>query len=74
MNPLKKKVLYLNQIVLLMPGSVIEAANSATLEIYTDSSIDEDSPTPRDKVKLKTICGKYQMFTDKEKAEFVRSG
>ena len=39
----------------LMPSSAIEAANSAVGEIFTDGTIDEDSPTPCDKVTLKTV-------------------
>jgi len=56
----------------LMPSSAIEAANSAVREIFTDGTIDEDSPTPCDKVTLKTVRGTYQTFTDKEKAEFAK--
>ena len=36
-------------------------------------SLDEDNPTPCDKVTLKTVRGTYQTFTDKEKAEFARA-
>ena len=53
----------------LMQSSAIEAANSAVREIFTDGTIDEDSPTPCNKVTLKTVRGTYQMFTDKEKAK-----
>ena len=56
----------------LMPSSAIEAANSAVREIFTDGTFDEDSPTPSNKVTLKIVRGTYQMFTDKEKAEFVK--
>ena len=54
-----------------MPSSAIEAANSAVREIFTDGTIDEDSPTTCDKVTLKTVRGTYQTFTDK-KAEFAK--
>ena len=37
-----------------MPSSAIEAANSVAIhEFFTDGIIDEDSPTPCDKVTLK---------------------
>ena len=39
----------------LMPSSAIEAANSAVREIFTDSTIYEDSSTPCNKVTLKTV-------------------
>ena len=55
-----------------MTSSAIEAANSAVREIFTDDTIDEDSPTPCDKVTLKTVRGTYQTFTDKEKVEFAK--
>jgi len=41
-------------------------------EIFTDGTIYEDSPTPCNKVTLKTVCGTYQTFTYKEKAEFAK--
>jgi len=31
-----------------MPSLAIEAANSVVREIFTDGTIDEDSPTPED--------------------------
>jgi len=34
----------------LMPSSTIEAANSAVCEFFTEGTINEDSPTPCDKV------------------------
>jgi len=39
----------------LMPSSAIEAANSTVFEIFTNGTIDEDSPTPCNKVTLKTV-------------------
>jgi len=34
----------------LMPSSAIEAANSTICEIFTNGTIDEDSPTPCNKL------------------------
>ena len=55
-----------------MPSSAIEAANSAVREILTDAPIDEDSPTPCNKITPNTVHGTYQIFSDKEKAELVK--
>jgi len=38
-----------------MPSSAIEVANSAVCEIFTDGTIDEDSPTPCDKVSFSFV-------------------
>ena len=57
----------------LIPSSAIEAANSAVREILPMAlSMKTCSPTPCDKVTLKTVCGTYQTFTDKQKAEFAK--
>ena len=56
-----------------MPSSVTEAANSAVREIFTNGTIDaEDSPTPYDKVILKTVHGTYKTITGKEKLAFAK--
>ena len=56
----------------LMLSLAIDAANSAVRGVFTDGTINEDSPTPCDKVTLTTVHGTYQTFTDKEKAEYAK--
>ena len=48
------------------------AANNAVREILTNNPIDEDSPSPCNKIMLKAVLGTYQVFTEKEKAEVAR--
>ena len=46
----------------IMPSSATEligAANSAIHEIFTNGTINEDSPIPCDKMTLKTVCETY---------------
>ena len=56
-------------VALLIPSSDIKAANSAVREFLTNKPIDEDSPTPCNKITLKTVRGTCQIFSDKEKSE-----
>jgi len=39
----------------LMPSSAIEVANSAVCEIFTDGTINDNSPTPCDKVSFSFV-------------------
>ena len=52
-----------------MLSSAIVTADSVVCEIFIDDTVDEDSPTPCDKVTVKTVHGTHQVFTDKEKAK-----
>ena len=57
----------------LIPSSAIEAANSAVREIFTYGTIDEDSPTPCDKVTLKTVRETYQSLLTKKRQNYMQS-
>ena len=59
-------------LALSMPSIAIEAANSAVTEVLANNLIEEDSPSPCNKVMLTAVHGTYQVFTDKVKAELAR--
>ena len=56
-----------------MPSSVIEATNSAVCEIFTDDTNDEDSPTPCNKVTLKTDVEHTKHLLTKKRLNLQKS-